>query len=353
MTEELRENISTITQDKNLLVAILSSMIEGVVAVDSNERILMINQAASEMFNTSRDMALGRYVGEVLGGHPLTNLIEESLRGGYARVLELTPLSGKALRFHVAPIKESERTLGAAVVIHDITDLKKLERMRVEFVANVSHELKTPLASIQGFVETLKDGAIEEPKNARRFLSIIEKHTNRLNNLINDLLSLSKIESRETPIERKKIKLLALIKKVVTSLEDRIRQKNHSLKIETEEGLELYADEALLDQAVTNLLDNAIKYTPSRGKICISSRDVEGHIELAVSDNGIGIPEQDLPRIFERFYRVDKARSREMGGTGLGLAIVKHIMLAHGGSIKAESKLNQGSTFTLTFPKAK
>ncbi len=372
MAQEMEQAMANTNKDKNRLEALLSSMTEGVMAVDNQERIFKINDAATQMLRLPREKAINRYLWEVLRNPRLVGLIREVLKEGKSKGMELTELSVPAggsatrgmsslvLRLQVSPIKESGEVSGAAIVFHDITDLKKLEKMRVEFVANVSHELKTPLASIKGFVETLKDGAVNEPENARRFLGIIEKHANRLDNLINDLLSLSKIESRETPLELKRVRLLPLMKKVSANLEDRIKEKNHSLGLRVEpEGLELVADEALLDQAVTNLLDNATKYTPAGGRLSLYARIVfplggvspkDGRIEISVADTGIGIPEQDLPRIFERFYRVDKARSREMGGTGLGLAIVKHIMLAHGGEARVESQPGLGSTFTLSFP---
>ncbi|MFN3467466.1 MAG: sensor histidine kinase, partial [Candidatus Brocadiales bacterium] len=322
MAQGMEEAMAATAKDKNQLEALLFSMTEGVVAVDSQEKIFKINDAACQMLRLAREKALNRYLWEVLRNPRLTGLIREALKEGKSSGMELTdflPDRTTVFRLHVSPVRESPLPpfsnnppypplpkggsggiLGAAIVFHDITDLKKLEKMRVEFVANVSHELKTPLASIKGFVETLKNGALEDTENARRFLGIIEKHANRLDNLINDLLSLSKIESRETPLELKKIKLMPLMKKITANLEDRIREKNHSLDLQVEpEGLELIADEPLLDQAVTNLLDNAIKYTPAGGRLSISAREGNRRIELAVTDTGIGIPEQDLPRIFE------------------------------------------------------
>lgn len=353
--DKLKEKSSSLVQERDKLTAILSSMTEGVLAVDKEGKILLVNQAASNTFGLGNKV-MGRPIWEVLQNEQINPLVKETLRSGESQISELTNLSPseKVFRLHITPIRDSQGELGVAIILHDITDLKKLEKMRVEFVANVSHELKTPLASIKGFVETLQEGALNEPENAMKFLSIIERHTNRLTDLINDLLSLSKIESGETPLELKRIKLLPFINKTVATFDDRIRKKRHSLTVNVQDGsLEIAADKALLDQALSNLLDNAIKYTPPGGKITVSATDTGRHIELAVSDNGIGIPEQDLPRIFERFYRVDKARSREMGGTGLGLAIVKHIVLAHGGTVFAKSKSGQGSTFTITFPKPK
>ncbi|MFQ5956877.1 MAG: two-component system histidine kinase PnpS [Candidatus Brocadiales bacterium] len=356
MRKELVKKASYMVHERGRLTAILSSMTEGVLAVDREEKAFLVNRAACNMFGLDHEKTLGRHIHEVFNNEQLNTLVRETLKSGNVHIFESSDLISNetTFRLHITPIKESNSDLGVAIIAHDITDLKKLEKMRVEFVANVSHELKTPLASIKGFVETLKDGALEEPENARRFLSIIERHTNRLNNLISDLLSLSKIESGETPLELRKIKLLAFVDKLTGTFDDHIREKEHTLSINIPQGLTyIYADEALLDQALANLLDNAIKYTPPHGKITISATEESGQIELAVSDTGIGIPEADLARVFERFYRVDKARSRELGGTGLGLAIVKHIALAHCGTVFAKSEPGQGSTFTITFPKPK
>lgn len=338
------------------LTAILSSMTEGVLAVDREGKTFLVNRAACNMFGLDRENTVGRYIHEVFNNKRLNTLVKETLQSGNVHTFETADIipNDTVFRLHITPIRGSKGGLGVAIIAHDITDLNKLEKMRVEFVANVSHELKTPLASIKGFVETLKDGALEEPENARKFLSIIERHTNRLNNLISDLLSLSKIESGKTPLELRKIRLLPFINKLVGTFDDHIREKEHTISVNMPKGLTyIYADEALLDQALANLLDNAIKYTPARGKITVSAAEEDTQTKLSVSDTGIGIPKADLARVFERFYRVDKARSREMGGTGLGLAIVKHIALAHGGMVFANSEPGRGSTFTITFPKPK
>ncbi|MCB7129915.1 MAG: ATP-binding protein [Candidatus Brocadiales bacterium] len=355
MAAKLQENFPELVRERDRLTATLSSMTEGVLAVDRKGKAFLINRAACKMFGLNRKKTMGRYIREVFDNEKLNTLIKETLISGNVHKFESTDLiPGKRIfRLHVIPIRESNTELGVAIIAHDITELKKLEKMRVDFVANVSHELKTPLASIKGFVETLKDGALEEPENARKFLSIIERHTNRLNNLVGDLLSLSKIESGQIPLELKKTKLRPFINKIIGTFDDHILEKKHTVTVDIPEGLtSIYADVTLLDQALANLLDNAIKYTPSRGEITISANEKNGQVELSVSDTGIGIPEAKLARIFERFYRVDKARSREVGGTGLGLAIVKHIALAHGGTVFAGSKPGHGSTFTITFPKS-
>jgi len=224
--------------------------------------------------------------------------------------------------------------------------------MRIEFVANVSHELRTPLTSIRGFVETLKDGAIDDPENSRRFLNIIEAHTERLNNLINDLLKLSKIESKEIKMEFQPIALREVIEEVVSNFKEAIKQKGHIVEINIPPDFpQIEADPQRIEQVFINLLDNAIKFTPKNGRICIKAVGREKDIQIEISDTGIGIPKEHLPSLFERFYRVDKARSRELGGTGLGLSIVKHIIQAHGGKVGVESEFGKGSNFFFILPK--
>ncbi|HLG28582.1 MAG TPA: ATP-binding protein [Candidatus Brocadiales bacterium] len=362
MSENLEERIKTISEHTNELMAILSSMIEGVVAIDENERVMMINEAAKKMFNLYDDSIIGRPYWEIIRNNELYSCIARALAEGHTRSAEITDalFSNKVFRAQVAPIFElpadnqqgKKKVTGAVLVFNDITDIRRLENMRIDFVANVSHELKTPITSIKGFVETLKERALNEPENARKFLDIIENHTNRLNNLINDLLNLSRIESKDIPLKITEINPLPVINKVAGGLTHRFQEKRQVLSIEFPDNFpQIMADESLLEQAITNLLDNAIKYTEDGGKITVSGTTEKNWIRLEVADTGIGIPLKDLPRIFERFYRVDKARSREMGGTGLGLAIVKHIMAAHGGSVTVESKLGAGSKFTLLFPK--
>jgi two-component system phosphate regulon sensor histidine kinase PhoR len=361
MTNDLEERIKTISEHTNELMAILSSMIEGVIAIDGKEGVVMINEAAKNMFNLHDDSIIGRPYWEIIRNNELYNCIAKVLDKGHTRSTEITDTltSNRVFRAQIAPIfeqpeqqEEEKKVSGAVLVFNDITDLRRLEKMRIDFVANVSHELKTPITSIKGFVETLKEKALDEPENARKFLGIIESHTDRLNNLINDLLNLSRIESKDIPLKITEINPLTIINKVAVCLADKIQEKKQVLSTEFPDNLpHLMADETLFEQAITNLLDNAAKYTQDGGKITVSGVNEENGIRIEVADTGIGIPAKDIPRIFERFYRVDKARSREMGGTGLGLAIVKHIMAAHGGSLAVESGLGEGSKFTLLFPK--
>jgi len=355
MAGELKTKIETILEDRNQLSAVLTSVIEGVVAIDRNEKIILFNSALQKLFNLTRDKAIGRFFWEVIRNNELNNLLREVMEKKEFREKELTlffPQGEKIFQVHALPIKGEEGISGVVAVLHDITELKKLERMRIEFVANVSHELRTPLTSIKGFVETLRDGAIDDPKNSRRFPNIIEAHTERLNNLINDLLELSRIESNEIKMEFQSVNLRELVEVVVSNLKGAIEQKGHKVVIDIPFDLpQVEVDSEKIEQVFTNLLDNAIKFTPQNGRICIRAVDKGKDIQIEVSDTGIGIPQEHLGRLFERFYRVDKARSRELGGTGLGLSIVKHIIQAHGGTVGVESKVNKGSKFFFTLPK--
>ncbi|MGR3310390.1 MAG: two-component system histidine kinase PnpS [Candidatus Brocadiales bacterium] len=365
MGDKLEERIKTISKHTNELMAILSSMIEGVIAIDKDERVMMINEAAKKMFNLCDDKIINRPYWEIIRNNELYNCIAKVRVEGHTRSTEITDVfpGDKVFRAQVAPIFEHPHTsfplvegekkaTGAVLVFNDITDLRRLEKMRIDFVANVSHELKTPITSIKGFVETLKERALNEPENAQKFLGIIESHTDRLNNLINDLLNLSRIESKDIPLKITEIDPLPIINKVAGCFADMVQERRQVLSVRFPDDFpRLMADESLLEQAITNLLDNAVKYTQDGGNITISGVNEENWTRIEVADTGIGVPTKDIPRIFERFYRVDKARSREMGGTGLGLAIVKHIMAAHSGSVTVESTLGDGSKFTLLFPK--
>ncbi len=354
MAEELKTKLQTITEDRNEMRAILSSMIEGVVAIDRDEKLILFNSACEKLFNLSKAQVIGKFFWEVIRHNELNNLLKEAVNKGKLQTKELTLFLSeeKMFRVHALPIKGEEGISGVVAVLHDITEIKRLERIRIEFVANVSHELRTPLTSIRGFIETLKDGAIDDPKNSRKFLNIIETHTERLNNLINDLLGLSKIESKEIKMEFQLANIRELIEDVISHFKGAIEQKGHRIEIDfLADFPQVEIDSEKIERAFNNLLDNAIKFTPKNGRICIRTVDKEKDIQIEISDTGIGIPQKHLPRLFERFYRVDKARSRELGGTGLGLSIVKHIIQAHGGTVGVESKIDKGSKFFFTLPK--
>ena len=335
--------------------AVLTSVVEGVLVIDKDERILLFNPALEKIFGINKDRAIGKFFWEVIRNNELNHLLREVMKKNKFMTKELTlffPEGEKVFKVHALPIKGRVDVSGLVAVLHNISEVKKLEKMRIEFVANVSHELRTPLTSIKGFVETLKDGAIDDPKQRLRFLDIIKSHTERLNNLINDLLELSKIESKEIRLEFQPVNLRELLDAVLSNLEESLKQKGHRMKIDFPAQIPpIKADPEKIEQVFTNLLDNAIKFTPNNGEICIKAIDKGKDIQIEVSDTGIGIPREHLPRLFERFYRVDKARSRELGGTGLGLSIVKHIIQAHGGKVGVESEVGKGSRFFFVLPK--
>jgi len=257
----------------------------------------------------------------------------------------------KTIMINGVPIIKNNIVEGAVFVFHDITELKRLEEIRKDFVANVSHELRTPISSIKGYAETLLDGKVDGEDNVKEFLSIIYQNSNRLANLIDDLLDLSKIESGKMKMEFEPLEILPIVNRCVSVLEKSAKDKSLSIKLDIPDELpRVLGDHKRLAQVFLNLLDNAIKYTPEGGSITISAASKEKITQIDISDTGIGISEKDLPRIFERFYRVDKAHSRELGGTGLGLSIVKHIVQAHDGQVWVQSMLGQGSTFSFTIP---
>ena len=354
MAEELRTKIQTITDDRDQMRAVLTSVIEGVVAIDRDERIILFNSAIEKMLNLSGGKVLGKFFWEVIRNNELNVLLKEVMEKRKLQTKELILLfpEEKIFEVHALPIKSEEGISGVVAVLHDITEIKRLEKMRIEFVANVSHELRTPLTSIKGFVETLKDGAVDEPENNLRFLNIIETHAERLNNLINDLLELSGMESRETKMEFQQVNLRDLVMDAVSNFKGVIGRKGHTIEIDFPANFpEVEVDPEKMEQVFSNLLDNAIKFTPEKGRICIRAIDKGKDVQIEISDTGIGIPQEHLPRIFERFYRADKARSREIGGTGLGLSIVKHIIQAHGGKARVESEPDKGSKFYFILPK--
>jgi two-component system, OmpR family, phosphate regulon sensor histidine kinase PhoR len=356
MAEHIEKRIMTITNQKNEMEAVFSGMEEAVIAVDMNERIINSNHASESLFGFTFDQIRGRTVQEVIRNSRLQNFIKKVLSSD-------TPVTGEIivqfrtdrfLQAHGSILRDaSGQKIGALIVLNDVTRLKLLETIRREFVANVSHELKTPITSIKGFVETLKDGAIQEPANAQRFLDIILKHTDRLNSIIEDLLSLSRIEQEgeNEQISLESVRIGEVVKNAILACDSIAGEKGIQIEFRGIEDVTVMANPDLLEQAVVNLLDNAIKYSPSQSRVLVEVSLSGGEAVIKVEDHGIGIPEEHLARIFERFYRVDKARSREMGGTGLGLAIVKHIVLAHRGRVDVQSTPRKGSVFFIYIPK--
>jgi two-component system phosphate regulon sensor histidine kinase PhoR len=355
MAVELHERINTITRQRNELEAVLSSMAEAVIAVDTEERIISMNQTAAQMFACNPSEVQGRSIQEVIRNTVLHKFVTDALSSeeSFERDIVLYSDGELILNGHGTTLSDSDgNRVGALVVLNDVTRLKRLESIRREFVANVSHEIKTPITAIKGFVETLQDGAMESPEDAGRFLGIIEKHVDRLDTIIEDLLSLSRIER---DVERDEIILHEghirdVLQAAIQLCEVKAAPKDIRMELSCDEDLRAKIDAPLLEQAVVNLLDNAIKYSDVGSAIWVESTRTAAEIIINVRDKGRGIARDHLPRVFERFYRVDKARSRELGGTGLGLAIVKHIAQAHGGRVDVESSPGKGSTFSLYLP---
>jgi two-component system, OmpR family, phosphate regulon sensor histidine kinase PhoR len=355
MANQLDERIKSVIKHRNELEAVLSSMKEGVIAFDLDERILRINQVAAAMLNKDPWEMENRSIQEVIRNSELQKFTKNALKNGDGLECDIVFYQDKeqVLNVHsTALLDAKEERIGILVVLNDVTRLRRLENMRQDFVANVSHEIKTPLTAILGFVETLLQDCEKNPENTRRFLFIIDRHVHRLVAIIEDLLNLSRIE-RDS--QRKEIAMVHapvedVIKTAVQMLEARAEEKKIRIDFKCEDSLSADMDTPLMEQAVVNLLDNAIKYSEPGGTIEINAAKKHDGVQISIRDYGIGIGKEHLPRLFERFYRVDKARSRKLGGTGLGLAIVKHIIQAHNGQVNVESNPGKGSMFTLHLP---
>ena len=352
MSEACAAQIAQMNQDREQLRAIFRSMVEGVLVLDAEQTILFANEAARQLLGEPLQSAQGQKVWQVFRHRQLNEAIEKILGSDepYRCDLEWTGPERRALALQGARLPGQPHR-GAVLVFHDITHLCKLETIRQDFVANVSHELKTPLAAIQATVETLLDGAIHDAKHNVRFLERIRENGERLHRLVQDLLTLGRIESSQAPLELEPIPLQPTVEACISRHADRAKARELQLIPEAPgQPVTAWADAEALAEILDNLVDNAIKYTPAGGKITLHWRVEDQQAILQVRDTGVGIPEKDLPRVFERFYRVDKARSRELGGTGLGLSIVKHLVQALGGSITAASAIGRGSTFTVRIP---
>jgi two-component system phosphate regulon sensor histidine kinase PhoR len=357
MAEQLDERIQTVLRQQNEREAMLSSMEEGVLAVDNESRILSLNQTCAKLLGGTPEKFQGRTIYEAVRKAELLEFIEKTLAGAAPLDGELQ-IRGPQERWvsaHGTALHDPQRgPIGVLVVLHDVTRLRHLEDVRRDFVANVSHELRTPITSIKGFVETLLDGAMEDHENASRFLQIMLRQVNRLDAIISDLLALSRIErsSDEQMIELANDSIAAVLHAAVEMCEKKAAAKQIQIVFDCPVELFCKMNAALMEQAVVNLLDNAIKYSDSGSTVDLTAGREGDDLIIRVKDQGCGIEAKHLPRLFERFYRVDKARSRDLGGTGLGLAIVRHIALAHRGSVGVESTVGVGSTFSLRLPLA-
>jgi two-component system, OmpR family, phosphate regulon sensor histidine kinase PhoR len=353
MAGRLREKIEDLEREQAKTTAILDAMVEGVIAVDGQEHILLMNERARAMFGLGSARGEGKPFLEVIRNADL----HEIFRGvgeasPVSREVVLTSPAPRILGINAVRLGLAGDRTGVVMVLHDVTALRQLERVRTEFVANVSHELRTPLTAIQGYLETLLSGALEERENARRFLEIVLRHSERLGRLLNDLTDLSNIELGKVTLRRESVRVAEVVASVLAIMGPRAAQTRVAVTANILAALPaVSADRDRLVQVLINLVDNAVKYTPEGGSVTVTAHDVgDGTIEVVVADTGIGIPPADLPRITERFYRVDKARSRELGGTGLGLAIVKHLVVAHGGELRIESEPERGTTVRFTLP---
>lgn len=359
MAGQLAERLMAATRRKNELGAILSSMAEGLIAVDLRGRLLMVNRAAGGLFSRDPDAILGLPVSEALRSSRVVDYLRELAAAealpeaeiivtGRDQVDRIVQMRGTPLRDHQGGRR------GSICVFYDVTELRRLENVRRDFVANVSHELRTPLTAIRGFVETLLDGGVDDPADINRFLTIIRTHTNRLDSIIEDLLTLSQLEEHEETqggnLEPESVLLSSMIANTIAVCGERAAAKNISLSTAGVGDPRLFVVPSLFEQALVNLVDNAVKYSPAGTPVVIGHVVDASTVRVSVVDQGPGIPSEHLPRIFERFYRIDKARSRRQGGTGLGLSIVKHVMKVLGGSVTVESAPGKGSVFTLVAP---
>ncbi|HZR06180.1 MAG TPA: ATP-binding protein [Candidatus Udaeobacter sp.] len=360
------ENISAHQQELERQIAgresdtqtILGAMEDGVLVVDARNRITLMNPTFEKLFEL-RDPAVGVPLVEAVRHATLDQLVAETLLTGEAmrRQLSLTDSRTRAER-HIevsaVPIKKGDDEItGAVALFHDITELKRLDQIRRDFVANVSHELRTPLSILRGYIEVLFDEPETSQEELRRILSIMERHSKRLQQLVGDLLSLAQLESPQAKLELSDVRIDELFNNLIRDWKEKLSGKNLKVIVDLpSEGLTLRADGTRLEEVLHNLLDNAVKFSPEKGRIRLRAARCGSNTVLSVTDSGIGISKDHLPRIFERFYRADKARSRELGGTGLGLAIVKHIVQLHGGRVEAESELGSGTTIRVVLPEA-
>ncbi|KRF10677.1 cell wall metabolism sensor histidine kinase WalK [Paenibacillus sp. Soil787] len=355
MMNRLKDALSLNEEEKEKLASILTNMNDGIIATDDRGHVIVLNRRAKQILQTEEETTLGLDISEVLG------IPMETIRGFLQGHVSTTLLDINhpdddeqlSVRITFTPIhRRGEGQNGIIAVLQDVTDQEKLEQARREFVANVSHELRTPLTTIKSYLEALDDGAIEEPQLASRFISVTRSETERMIRLVTDLLHLSRLDSKQSMMSKSSTLVSEMLEEVADRFSFQLQQRKIQILIHVEQGVtSLLLDRDKIDQVLDNLVSNAIKYTGDEGAIRLEARKVEKDIlEISVQDNGIGIPKKDLSRIFDRFYRVDKARSRNMGGTGLGLSIAREIVKAHGGSISLESELGQGTRVVFLLP---
>lgn len=354
LSTSLDNQMKEIRDNEQRLSGVLSNMMSGVLFIDEEGKLILANKAAANLLSLEPDQLIGKNYVEVSRNVTLSQLIEKSVSTGkeVSQEVQLLFPKERILDAHLAPyMDESGNLTGVIVVLHDMTAIRKLEKMRSEFVANVSHELKTPITSVKGFTETLLDGAIDDKEIARTFLEIIHKESERLDRLVHDILDLSTIEQQKNHQQLSKVDLSALVHTAGEILKKKAKAKEIEIKLPSPTPVEINGVTDRIQQIILNLVANGIAYTGNGGTVEINILDHADTVDLIVRDTGIGIPSSELNRIFERFYRVDKARSRNSGGTGLGLAIVKHLVDLHDGTIQVNSEEGQGTEFIISFPK--
>ncbi|MCA9439875.1 MAG: PAS domain-containing protein, partial [Candidatus Omnitrophica bacterium] len=357
MADQLDDRIEMVESQRSELEAVFTSMVEGVIAVDMDYRCLNMNRAASHFLGVSLPKVLGKRIDSFVRNEELFELLNRSMESREVTERDITLVSGVEERIYQVRgtlLHDASRNeIGVLLVFNDVTDLRKLQSLGKEFVANVSHEIKTPITSIRGFTETLLDGAKEDPEDTERFLTIVMKQARRLEAIVEDLLSLSRLDQSDEADTNllEDCNLEPLVSSCIQGFEQQAAEKSINIEFQSPPEYWVQANSNLLEQALGNLIDNAIKYSePDRG-IQLTIEEVENEAVISVRDQGIGIPEEHFPRLFERFYRVEKGRSRKLGGTGLGLAIVKHIAKLHLGRVSVQSVHGKGSTFSIHLPK--
>jgi two-component system, OmpR family, phosphate regulon sensor histidine kinase PhoR len=349
--QRLSERNAGLLQEARTLIAVLDGMAEGIWVTDEAGTVVRHNDALRAMLLTAGDI-VGQRPLALLRDDTLSDAVSRACREGASTRLELTleGLFPRTLAIRVTPLGRD--LPGSAAVFHDVTELRRLEKVRKAFVANVSHELRTPITAIRGYAETLQDGALRDAQVAPRMVEIIHRQSQRLSELVEDLLELSRLESRELQLEVADVPLAAALARATDVVRPKAQGKRIFIELDVPQELIAKGDARAVEQVLLNLLDNAVKYTPEGGRVAVTGGLEEGRCAVHVRDTGVGIEPRHQARIFERFYRVDKGRSRDMGGTGLGLSIVKHLMNAMGGEVRVESQPNEGSVFTIFLPAA-
>jgi len=354
MADRLHENLDQLAQERDKMETILTTMADGIVVTDRSGAIILFNRASERLFGLGAKQILGRKIESLASIPNVPEMVRQTLNGGKPMKRELTTAvpAERIVNVYAAPIRDQKSAIaGSVAVLQDVTEIRRQAEIRKDFVANVSHELRTPVASIRAVVGALQSGAREDAPAAERFLESLDAETERLSLLLTDLLNLSELESGKQGPRRTVVWMEEIAEQAVSELAEKARKCGVSVSVAVPPDICAFVDKRQVLQVLRNLIDNAVKYTGEGGLVEITGQETEGEINITVRDTGVGIPPADLDRIFERFYRVDKARSRQLGGTGLGLSIVRDIVGAHGGRVAVESKVGEGSAFTIIVPK--